>query len=88
MSDEKRCKRLGACQSYLMAGSNHCDDPNLVLDSITSAFGMALGELLLVLGRPDELGRCLSDLHVAAQGTILSSELGRSVPASESADRR
>jgi hypothetical protein len=27
---------------------------------------MALGELLLALKCPDELGRCLSDIHTAA----------------------
>jgi hypothetical protein len=46
-----------------------------VLGSITSAFGMALGELLVALGRAAELGRCLTGIHVAAQGTILSSDL-------------
>jgi len=49
-----------------------CERPP-VLGSVTSAFGMALAELLVALGTPEELGRCLSDIHVAAQGTLLSS---------------
>lgn len=57
-----------------------------VLGSITSAFGMALGELLLVLGCLDELGRCLSDIHTAAAGTILSSPVGWQVTASPAGD--
>lgn len=62
------------------------DEPPPVLGSITSAFGMALGELLLALGCPDELGRCLSDVHIAAQGTILSSPVGWQVTASPAGD--
>jgi hypothetical protein len=58
-------------------------DPPPVLGSITSAFGLALGELLLTLGSPEELGNCLTDIHIAAEGTMLSSYLARPAPQGE-----
>jgi len=59
---------------------------HLVLGSITSAFGLALGELLVLFGKTDELGRCLTDIYVAAQGTILSSDFGCSAAVSMNAE--
>jgi hypothetical protein len=69
-----------------MAEGTDCTEPLPVLGSITSAFGMALGELLLTLGCPDELCRCLSDIYTAAAGTILSSPVGWQVTASPAGD--
>jgi hypothetical protein len=45
------------------------------LSSFTSAVGLALGELLLLSGKPEELLEHLQAIHIAAQGTILSSGL-------------
>jgi hypothetical protein len=45
------------------------------LSSFTSAVGLALGELLLLTGRPEELLEHVRSIHIAAQGTILSSGL-------------
>lgn len=73
----KRDERPHSCRNDLMAESDH---EVLLLASITSAFGLALGELLLAFGRSADLGRCLSDIHVAAQATILCSDRARATP--------
>lgn len=59
-----------------MDASRPCDAPHeLLYGSFTSAVGLALGEMLLLLGRPEDLGRCLHLLETAAYATILSSDL-------------
>jgi hypothetical protein len=47
----------------------------LVLSSFTSAAGLALGELLLLTGRPEELLEHLRALHIAARATLMASDL-------------
>jgi hypothetical protein len=51
--------------------------------SFTGAVGLALGELLLVLGKTEDLGWCLRSIGITAQATLLSSDLqprGASMP--------
>lgn len=45
------------------------------LSSFTSAVGLALGEILLLAGRPEELLEHLRSIHIAARATIMSSDL-------------
>ncbi len=57
------------------------DDTNEVsshraLSSFTSAVGFALGELLLLTERPEELLEHLRSIHVTARATIMSSDTG------------
>jgi hypothetical protein len=46
-----------------------------VLGSFTTSVGLALGEILLLIGTPEDLDRSLYSIHVCAQATLLSSEL-------------
>jgi hypothetical protein len=48
-----------------------------VFASFTTSVGLALGELLLLAGIPEDLDRSLYSIQVCAQATLLSSELGR-----------
>jgi hypothetical protein len=48
----------------------------LALSSYASAAGFALGELLLLTGKSDELPEYLREIHVIAQATIISAEAG------------
>ena len=45
------------------------------LSSFTTAAGFALGELLLLIGRPEELLEHLRAIHIAARATLMSSDL-------------
>jgi hypothetical protein len=45
------------------------------LSSFTCAVGLALGEILLLTGRPEELLEHLRSIHVAARATLMSSDL-------------
>jgi hypothetical protein len=47
-------------------------EPDMVFGSFASAVGLALGELLLLAGRPGCLGECLASIEVTAYATILS----------------
>jgi hypothetical protein len=46
-----------------------------VFGSFTSAVGLALGELLLFAGRPEELQDCLHSIEIVARATLLSAEV-------------
>lgn len=46
------------------------------LSSFTTSVGLALGELLLLTGRPEELLEHLRDIHVSARAAIMVSEAG------------
>lgn len=46
------------------------------LSSFTTSVGLALGELLLLTGRPEELLEHLRAIHVAARAAIMVSEAG------------
>lgn len=59
------------------------DSGDRALASFTSAVGLALGELLIALRKPEALDTCLSDIRIAAQGTILSSGIVCSVESHE-----
>ncbi len=45
--------------------------PDMFFGSFTSAVGLALGELLVLTGKSDELPEYLREIHVAAQATII-----------------
>ena len=47
-------------------------DPDMLLGSFTSAVGLALGEILLLTGRPERLCECLASIEVTAYATLLS----------------
>ena len=47
----------------------------LVFGSFTTAVGLALGELLLLAGKPKELAGCLAAINTAAAATLLSSDV-------------
>lgn len=56
------------------------NDPNeaswiRVFGSLTTAVGFALGELLLLSGRPEDLLEHLRAIHIAARATLLASDL-------------
>jgi hypothetical protein len=46
------------------------------LSSFTTATGFALGELLLLTGKPDELLEHLRSIHITARATIMCAEAG------------
>jgi hypothetical protein len=46
------------------------------LSSFTSAVGFALGELLLLTERPEEILEHLREIHVTARATIMCAESG------------
>lgn len=50
--------------------------PDMLFGSLTSAVGLALGELLLLTGKQDELPECLREIHVAARATIICAGAG------------
>lgn len=50
--------------------------PALALSSFTTSVGLALGELLLLTGRSEELLEHLRSIHVSARATIMVSEAG------------
>lgn len=52
--------------------------PEHLFDSFTSAVGLALGELVLLVGRPECLRQCLHSIGIAAQATLLSFDLHQS----------
>jgi hypothetical protein len=52
------------------------DRPSLAISSYASAAGFALGELLLLTEKTDELPEYLREIHVTAQATIISAEAG------------
>jgi hypothetical protein len=47
-------------------------DPDMLFGSFTSAVGLALGEMLLLTGRPERLGECLASIEATAYATLLS----------------
>lgn len=47
------------------------------LGSFTTSAGLALGELLLLRGRPEDLLEHLRAIHIAARATIMSSDAGQ-----------
>jgi hypothetical protein len=47
------------------------DTEGTLFASLTSAIGLALGELLLALETPENLGQCLHSIGIAAQATLL-----------------
>ena len=51
------------------------EPPAPVFASFTTSVGLALGELLLLAGIPEDLDRSLYSIRVCAQATLLSSEL-------------
>lgn len=51
------------------------DEVGVLFGSFTGAMGLALGELLLVVGKPADLGRCLASIETAAYATLLASDL-------------
>jgi len=53
----------------------HEDTPQPVFGSFTASVGLALGELLLLIGAPEDLGRSLYSIWICAQATLLSCEL-------------
>jgi hypothetical protein len=59
------------------AETDHDDSRECLFASFTAALGLALGELLLVLGKSEDLERCLRSIGIAAQATLLSSGLQR-----------
>ena len=52
------------------------DRSALALSSYASSAGFALGELLLLTGKSDELPEYLREIYVTAQATIISAEAG------------
>ncbi len=46
---------------------------DMLFGSFTSAVGLALGEMLLLTGRPEKLGECLASIEATAYATLLSS---------------
>jgi hypothetical protein len=51
-------------------------EPNLLFGSFTSSVGLALGELLILTGRQEELLEHLREIHVTARATIMCAEAG------------
>lgn len=51
-------------------------EPNLLFGSLTSSVGLALGELLILTGRQEELPEHLREIHITARATILCAEAG------------
>lgn len=51
-------------------------DPDMLFGSFTSAVGLALGEMLLLAGKPGRLGECLASVEATAYATLLSSSPG------------
>ena len=49
--------------------------PRLALSSFTTSVGFALGELLLLTERPEELLEHLRAINVSAQATLMASDL-------------
>jgi len=47
--------------------------PDMLFGSFTSAVGLALGEMLLLTGKPGGLGECLASIEATAYATLLSS---------------
>ena len=49
-------------------------EPNLLFGSFTSSVGLALGELLILTGRQEELPERLREIHITARATIMCAE--------------
>jgi hypothetical protein len=62
-----------------MSSTDHDGSRECLFASLTSAVGLAFGELILVLGRPEDLERCLRSIGIAAQTTLLASDLEHGV---------
>jgi hypothetical protein len=54
-------------------------EPNLLFGSFTSSVGLALGELLILTGRQEELPEHLREINVTARATIMCAEAGGEV---------
>jgi len=52
------------------------DRPSLAISSYASAAGLALGELLLLTEKTDDLPEYLREINVTAQATIILAEAG------------
>src|ERR1700760_2774239 len=50
--------------------------PDMLFGSFTSAVGLALGEMLLLTGRPGKLGECLASCEPPASAPLLSPSPG------------
>jgi Iap family predicted aminopeptidase len=50
------------------------DRPSLALSSYASAAGFALGEMLLLTGKSEELLEHLREIHITARATIMCTE--------------
>ena len=58
-----------------MQNTEDYETPEPVLGSFTTSVGLALGEILLLTGRPEELLEHLRAIHITARATLLASDL-------------